>query len=662
MKESPKYDVFISYRREGADETARVYYERLTQDGYRVAFDLESMRSGDFPPQLFGIIRSCKDFILVLSPNALERCSREDDWVRRETACAIESGKNIVPVALRGFTFPPKDSLPEDIRQICEKQGVVASAEHFDSTIKKLESYLESRPVRRLFRHVMWSLINVVVLAGLVCAAYVGYRRHPAKTPIVAEEVRNKSEKHSNEPVPGSRNVISIGNDGRVCDFPLRWCPKGTFLMGSPTNEFGRAEDETQHKVTFTSGFWMGETEVTQKQWEFVMGNNPSTMPHRNAGGSVADCPVNNVSWNDCVLFVRRLNSMGVVRKSRLRFRLPTESEWEYACRAGTTGPYSGTGRLADMGWCVGSNVERLQAIDEDSSTDCVFPVARKQPNVWGIYDMHGNVFEWCSDWYAPYSDEPLVDPKGPIRAQVQKVVKIADVKEPLPEPGSGKKALAEWWDRNAVEVRWRVVRGGCYGGADTTLRSASRSQSDPAEGYKFRGLRICADDVAKGIDLSAWSRAKKINLGVQIMTACLKDMRLLEREVSPEESDEISAINALPSIEQFKETLSDGGDPSHLVYQEYIRPLREAAKRLTGTHDWRAMLSEAKVVDAILLGVSIAVAESVAHGCYDLDDVLSEVLELIESTQIKIEGYGIFGQLFEQLKKMSNKKGEKEN
>ena len=163
----------------------------------------------------------------------------------------------------------------------------------------------------------------------------------------------------------------------------------GTFTMGSPVLEEGRNDNETQHQVTLTKGYWLGKYEVTQAQWQSVMGDNPSIY-----GGETFS--VNNVSWKDCQSFIGKINS-----QRNYRARLPTEAEWEYACRAGTTGAYSGTGVLDDMGWYYAPGI-----------LGGFHPVGQKRANAWGFYDMHGNVWEWCNDCYGVY-DGDVVDPRG---------------------------------------------------------------------------------------------------------------------------------------------------------------------------------------------------------------------------------------------------------
>ncbi len=184
----------------------------------------------------------------------------------------------------------------------------------------------------------------------------------------------------------------------------FRWILSGTFLMGSPESEPERLDEELQHEVTLNEGFWLAETACTQALWQAVMGENPSEFKDdpRN--------PVEQVSWNDSQRFIAGLNR----RLPGLQARLPTEAEWEYACRAGTTTPFS-----------FGENITPEQ-VNYDGETPYAggekglyrghtVPVASLPPNPWGLYEMHGNVVEWCEDWYGNYPSEPQTDPHGPV-------------------------------------------------------------------------------------------------------------------------------------------------------------------------------------------------------------------------------------------------------
>lgn len=183
---------------------------------------------------------------------------------------------------------------------------------------------------------------------------------------------------------------------GEVREFggiEMVWCPPGEFLMGSQWEEAPNFDGETQHRVTLTRGFWMAKTEATQGQWERVTGDNPSESKGN-------DLPVESVSWDDVQGWLEKKNERAPL-PSGWKWALPTEAQWEYACRAGTETPYAGTGELNEMGWY------------DDNSGSTIKSVATKKANDWGFYDMHGNVREWCADWYGDYPSGSSTDPTG---------------------------------------------------------------------------------------------------------------------------------------------------------------------------------------------------------------------------------------------------------
>jgi len=173
------------------------------------------------------------------------------------------------------------------------------------------------------------------------------------------------------------------------------WIVPWTFVMGSPESEDGRQSDEVIHTVTLTQGFWMSDHETTQAEYQLVMGSNPSFRK----GESL---PVETVSWNDavsyCVNLTWRERAAGRITAQK-EYRLPTEAEWEYAARAGTRGVRYG--ELDAIAWYGGNSGNQTQ------------PVKQKTANVWGLYDMTGNVWEWCSDWYGDYPTGSVTDPTG---------------------------------------------------------------------------------------------------------------------------------------------------------------------------------------------------------------------------------------------------------
>ena len=212
------------------------------------------------------------------------------------------------------------------------------------------------------------------------------------KWPFDATEARRRQQetaKALNLPI---EKTVDLG-DGVKLDLVL--IPAGAFVMGSPTTEKGRLRNETQHRVRITKPFYMGKYEVTQEVWEKVMGKNPS-----NFRG--AKLPVESVNWYYAGDFVSKLSRL--VREKR-RFQLPTEAQWEYACRAGSAGRFcfgDDEKKLGDYAW-YRANSERK-----------THQVGGKKPNAWGLYDMHGNVMEWCRDMYGRYDTRVVDDPTGP--------------------------------------------------------------------------------------------------------------------------------------------------------------------------------------------------------------------------------------------------------
>jgi formylglycine-generating enzyme required for sulfatase activity len=218
--------------------------------------------------------------------------------------------------------------------------------------------------------------------------------------------------------------------------------PAGTFTMGSPSDELVRASDETQHQVTLSNAYYMQTTEVTQAQWEAVMGDNPSWFP------GCSDCPVENVSWNDVQEFIDKLNAMG-----EGTYRLPTEAEWEYACRADSTTAFA-NGEITEKYCGYDPNLDAMGWYCYNSG-DETHPVAQKEPNAWGLYDMHGNVWEWCQDWHGSYPTGAVTDPTG---------------------PSSG---------------TYRVLRGASWHDNAKSTRSANRHWSLPDERNGCHGFRV---------------------------------------------------------------------------------------------------------------------------------------------------------------------------
>jgi len=225
---------------------------------------------------------------------------------------------------------------------------------------------------------------------------------------------RDAVVKAESQPVPqqpakkAARDTVAplgspeLGTNWTIPDHKIEmiWIAPGSFTMGSPSSERGRDDDEgPQHRVTISKGYWLGKYEVTKGQWQALMGSNPSYFTQ-----SGTNAPVEHVSWNDAQEYCRKLTERERAAgrlPAGYEYSLPTEAQWEFACRAGTTGPYAGTGTLSSMGWY------------DDNSGSTTHPVGQKQANAWGLYDMHGNVWEWCHDWYGSYPGGAVTDPTG---------------------------------------------------------------------------------------------------------------------------------------------------------------------------------------------------------------------------------------------------------
>jgi len=236
----------------------------------------------------------------------------------------------------------------------------------------------------------------------------------------------------------------------------LVYIAPGSFEMGSPPTEKGRNPDEERHTVTLTRGFFLGETEVTRAQWQQLMDSSPA-----GNDGCGPDCPVTQVAWEDCLVFIGRLNAL----EKTDRYRLPTEAEWEFACRAGAQTAFS-AGAISAL-HCQNDPV--LDTIGWYCGNSGFLPqrVAQKAPNAWGLYDMHGNVQEWCQDraaWRSPISG----------RTGVFTDTYRSGVIDPLSLAG----------DR-------RVLRGGAWNSSVQDCRAAKRIVFQPSVRRTYIGFRV---------------------------------------------------------------------------------------------------------------------------------------------------------------------------
>ncbi len=292
----------------------------------------------------------------------------------------------------------------------------------------------------------MRTKLTALGICALVAFVIAGFCAFVDGNEPEAVETQTAQEKESNEGrEAGDTMTVDLG--GGV-EMQFVWIPPGEYMRGSRLSPEETARiysggaswyevEHPRHEVRITWGFWMAKTPVTQEQYERITGENPSHFEGVNR-------PVESVTWNEAVEYAARLS-----RQAEGTFRLPTEAEWEYACRAGTeTEFYFGDDahRLGEYAWCFSN---------QDGGTH---PVARKKPNEWGLYDMYGNVWEWCADWLGDYPSGTVTDPTG---------------------PDTGER---------------RVLRGGTYSIIAALCRSAYRHSRSPGSRNRYSGFRIVLD------------------------------------------------------------------------------------------------------------------------------------------------------------------------
>ena len=297
------------------------------------------------------------------------------------------------------------------------------------------------------------ALLGVPALVWVAVNAMMASELKPYQKRMV-ERLNNPKERIV--PIADISNLVRKESQIIVNSVGMRfvYIDPGTFMMGSPEEEHKpyRIENEYQHEVAITKGFFLGETEVTQGQWKAVMGTEPEI--YYDFEG--AHWAVQRVSWNEAQEFVRRLNEL----EGNNLYRLPTEAEWEYACRAGTqTSYWTGDRITSDLenigGWIHNDDSQYWQEKIRPHGKPTA--VGSYPANPWGLYDMHGNISEWTQDWYAEdyYQNSPKKDPQGPDTGEV------------------------------------RVLRGGSWTHSASLVRSASRFGYEPDIKPYDAGLRV---------------------------------------------------------------------------------------------------------------------------------------------------------------------------
>ena len=384
--------VFISYAREDL-EIAKRLRDDLEKAGIKTWLDKEDLLPGqNWRDVILREIRESRYFIAMLSSKALSR----EGFVHKELKTALDFIDHLP--ADRIFIIPVRTD--------------------------------ECMPADEKLKYIHWADLFPSYEDGLKKILRVLTHKNGLAAPVVADIPETETVELPPKPVVKKSETYAAQIGMKFVPIPA-----GSFMMGSPPNEPGRYDDETQHKVTISKPFYMQTTQVTQKQWQAIMGNNPSYF--RNAG---EDCPVEQVSWDDVQEFIKKLNQ----KEGTNKYRLPTEAEWEYAARAGTeTAIYTGNMKiigennapdLDPIAWYGGnSGVDYEGGYDSsdwkekqyDHKIAGTHPVGKKKPNAFGLYDILGNVWEWCQDWYdKDYLSGAVTDPTGPSMGRWHRVIR----------------------------------------------------------------------------------------------------------------------------------------------------------------------------------------------------------------------------------------------
>ena len=490
--------IFVSYRREDTAGHAGRLFDRLVEHfgRDRIFMDIDTIEPGeDFVTVIENAVGSCDVLIAMIGRNWLTtsgtgRLDKPNDFVRLEIATALSRDIRVIPVLVQRASIPKPQDLPEDLASLTRRNAVELTDLRWQTDVDQLITVMERILAKRsqtdpavdertedevdATKHVaalpahesdraatqarpeappiavqeprpFYKNRTVMLIAGAFLAVllvtgiilWLSPRDQPTSANTNQAAVAQPSV--TEQPAPPTATPTPEEVKKPVVDIELVLVPAGSFMMGSPEGENTIVGELPLHEVTFRDGFYMSKYEVTQAQWQAVMGNNPSHFKNCD------NCPVENVSWLDVQSFLEKLNESS----NKYTYRLPSEAEWEYACRAGTTGNYAGP--LAELAW-YDANAEGK-----------THPVGSKTPNAFGLYDMHGNVWEWCEDvHYGNY--------------------------EGAPSDGSA---------RLKEGARERMARGGSWQDDKFSLRSAHRAWDTPKNREYILGFRVVAVAVA---------------------------------------------------------------------------------------------------------------------------------------------------------------------
>lgn len=408
--------VFISYRRHASAALAQLADAQLRTRGYKTFLDVSTEEAGRFTEQIELEIAGCHAFVLICTPGSFDRKPGQDDWVARECELALEHKKRIIPFF--SPEFEPPAVLPPSVQLAFEFTAVRLSTDFPDATFKRLVKLIG--PPRQRGR-LAFAAAGMVL--ALTTAAFIHFI-----PPEVQQSCLSSSAGRSH-------------NRDEKTGIELVRIPSGEFTMGSPDGD-GYPDEHPSHRVRVSS-FELAKYSVTNEQYAKYLAANPSARKpgEWNEARKNPHLPVVRVSWLDAWAFAQWAG-----------MRLPTEAEREYATRAGTSTRFFSGDAEADA--------ERVAWFDSNSG-DHLHEVCTKKPNAFGLHDMHGNVWEWCSDWFERYparTSTTLVDPQGP-------------------ESGTT-----------------RVIRGGYYNRPPDEGRSAARDNREPETREYFIGFRVARD------------------------------------------------------------------------------------------------------------------------------------------------------------------------
>ncbi len=427
---------FISYARDGSygENLATEIQQQLQAAGFAVFRDVIGLKPGDvWYHKLEFELESSDVMVLVVSEKV-----RTSKWVHNEVSMAEEIGIPVIPVLAEKVRHP----LWLRHLQVLDFCGAVDWRVLLEAVSLKIGGDApEIQKVLLPEQHIKET------------------RTHYGKSSIPSV-VYPKCEEDFGSGQPMWANHAGNDKYGRYADLIVegvtqrfRWIEPGTFWMGSPESENGRRDNEVRHQVTLTNGFWLADTACTQALWKAVMDENPAHFQDN------PNNPVEQVSWNDVQeFFLHRLNRM----VSGLKARLPTEAEWEYSCRAGTTGAFNFMGELSLSKVNYNGSWDREKiALFAKRTLQRSAPVKSYTPNHWGLYEMHGNVWEWCQDiWQEKLQDKPV---KNPTYVSTD----------------------------NRYGYTKRVVRGGAWVDSGREIRSASRSAYDSFHYFDSMSFRF---------------------------------------------------------------------------------------------------------------------------------------------------------------------------